>query len=583
MYKMKKICAAFLTASLLFTPVNSIAAQAPETIPVKTQEIIETPDVSSETKGSGDGWDELFRNAEIQQASQFTNNNFFSLGASGYDIINGTKVASDGERMVYGLQDGIHVQESDGEEYLLCTDQAGNLNLSDGILYYTTTYKNDSYIKVIDLKQRTLQEDYCLSGFPIKHMYLVDNDRLLFSAAGRIYRLELSDGTLSLELDCKGLFSFMPTRYGILYATGTLFDYTLYAAGNLVVERVSDYYMEDDTLVYQLDGEEYRLDAGIIFGKNFDAAHIQTAYTDECRYEYITAEEFQRQIQGIVPAEYEDNLSSVPAKALFADTFTSEPVLTFQGTDYGISSMKNIQGTLYASASGQLTPAKMTDGQKDIKERAEAIYNDVWKTQGRVRKWGTQDDYIGKNTEIHGIIYCQPMNNGRFVLAPGGMTYEEYQRERGSADSKLYSEDQKDWAWRRFENEDKSITIKYGPKYGCDCSTFASCCWNLEKRHTTTDIVNYGTKINGTELNFLGLQVGDIINKAGDHVIVITDLAYDANGNIGRIETIEQTVLDVKKSVYHSYSEFVDKKQRVSTILPAITYTAANHSPTPQP
>ncbi len=560
MYKMKKLCASFLTASLLFTPVNSVAAQAPEKIPAKTQEIIETPDVPSETKGSGDGWDELFRNAEIQQASQSTINTFFSLGASGYDIINGTKVASDGERMVYGLQDGIHVQESNGEEYLLCTDQAGNLNLSDGILYYTTTYKNDSYIKVIDLKQRTLQEDYCLSGFPIKHMYLVDNDRLLFSAAGRIYRLELSDGTLSLELDCKGLFSFMPTRYGILYATGTLFDYTLYAAGNLVVEHVSDYYMEDDILVYQSNGEEYRLDAGIIFGKNFDAAHIQTAYTDECGYEYITVEEFQRQIQGIVPAEYEETLSGVPAKALFADTFTVDPALTFQGTDYGIPSMKNIEATLYASVSGLLTPAKMTDEQKDIKERAEAIYNDVWKTQGRVRKWGVQDDYIKENTEIHGIIYCQPVNNGRFVLAPGGMTYEEYCQKRASASSELYSEDQKVWAWREFENKDKSKTKKYGPKYGCDCSTFASYCWNLENRHSTKEIINYGIEINDTDRNFLGLQVGDIINKAGDHVIVITDIAYDADGNIGRIETIEQTVPDVKQSVYHSYSEFVEKE-----------------------
>ncbi|MCM1113726.1 MAG: Ig-like domain-containing protein [Muribaculum sp.] len=565
---MRKLWASFLTASLLLTPVNSIAAQAPAKAVAETQEVLGIPD---EAGGTGDGAEELLRDAQSRQILQPEIDTCFSLGASGYDIINGTKVVSDGERVVYGMQDGIYVQEGDGEEYLLCTDQARNLNLSDeGILYYTTTRKNDCYIKAIDLKRCVLPGNYRLSGFPVKHMYLVDNSRLLFSADGHIYCLEISDGTLSCELDCKGLFSFIPTRYGILYATGSLFDYTLYAAGNLVVEHVSDYYMEEDTLVYRSDGEEYRLDAGVIFGDDFDAVHIEAAYTDKCFYEYITPEEFQRQIQGVVPAEYEGIRSDTPRHVLYEDTFLFDPVMTFQGVDYGISSSADLRPTPSASASGQLTPAKRTDEQKAIQERAEVIYNDVWRTQGRVRKWGAEDIYIAENKEIHGMIYCQPVNNGRFVLAPGGMSYEEYQRERASADSKLYSGDRQDWAWNSVQENGETV-IKYGPKYGCDCSTFASYCWNLDNRHNTWDIINYGTKINDAKLNFLGLQVGDIINKEGDHVIVITDIAYDANGNIGKIETIEQTNPDVKKSVYYSYSEFAQKtkKNKSGKTIPA--------------
>ncbi len=571
MLKGKRVCSLLLVVILFLTPICGYAKEVNGDLASETDlyrndllnelgasegDAVENTDISinhvSEHVSSQDGQD---RRLYTQTGTLLDSNARFSLGTVGYYIINGANMVSDGIRTIYGLENGICVQEGTGEEYFLCEDKARNLNIDDGKLYYTTTQNGIDYIKIIDIEEKVLEKSFKLPDFHIKHLYLMSSRYLVFSCEGMIHFLDLETEETGLYREYKDIFSFIPTRYGILYAKGALFDYTLYAEENKIVEHVSDYYQEGDILVYTLNGVEYRLEIPGIFASDFGPVDIEKMYTDESIYDTISVEEFQRQMREIIPTEYEEESLEGIKTVLMESTCADEKIVTIQGTK---PNMRTTNSGIETTSI--LTPAKITDSQKAIKARAEAIYNDVWTTLGTVRQWSSEGagKYISENTEIHGIIYGQPVNNGTFVLDPNGMSWEDYKKQRASVDSKLYSTNQSDWGWGETKENGKKV-VKYGPKYACDCSTFASYCWDLESRHTTEYIVNYGIKINADARDFLGLQVGDIVNKKNDHVVVIVGVEYDVDGNIGKIETIEQTVPDVKLRSYSSYSEFINR------------------------
>ena len=72
-----------------------------------------------------------------------------------------------------------------------------------------------------------------------------------------------------------------------------------------------------------------------------------------------------------------------------------------------------------------------------------------------------------------------------------------------------------------------------GPYYATDCSGFASWAWDLPSRCTTYSMVNYANLINSK--SYSAVQVGDVLLKS-THVMLVTDVTYDASGAITGIE-----------------------------------------------
>lgn len=157
--------------------------------------------------------------------------------------------------MFVGEEDGIHMQ-TDNNEILLCSDVARNLNYGANKLYYTTEYNEGTYIKVINLETMKLERVFELSGWDVKQMYLVNNEELMFLAGGCLFSLDIVTEEIENLEEYTEVFSFIPTGKSMVYAKGSVQDYTLYIDERKVAEHVSDYYMEDAVLVYTVDGEE---------------------------------------------------------------------------------------------------------------------------------------------------------------------------------------------------------------------------------------------------------------------------------------------------------------------------------------
>lgn len=494
-------------------------------------------------------------------------NNCNTLGNCGYYIINGIDMVDAGGAYYTGGEKGVCEQTKNGKR-LLCTDNAHNLNYGENKLYFTTKYSEGTYIKIIDTVSAELVQTYELPGWEIKQMYLVNNEELMFLAGGCIFSLDLDTQEILYHEEYDAVFSFIPTRKGIVYAQGEVQDYTLYVEECKVGEHVSDYYMEDDILVYTMDGVEYRLgynrmDYHVMFTKDFD---YTSTYTTQSWFQDITTEDFLKELSQVIP---EEETNVVFSEGERIDTTPTEEGTVILST----AQFAKVYTPGEACDSEKLIPAKVTKEQKAIANRAKEIYNDTWTTLGRVKRWNELTDaessgcMLDEGVEVHGIVYSQAVNNGKFVLSSGGMSWEEYKKERAKKDSVLYSEKKEDWSWGYVTKGGKQVQ-EFGPKYGCDCSTFASYCWDLEKRTTTVEIGQYGvdknTDVEENDKNkwkkFIKIQVGDILNKEKSHVVVISDIKYNQEGNIAEIEVTEQTVPYTRQKVYKGLDALWDSK-----------------------
>jgi cell wall-associated NlpC family hydrolase len=76
---------------------------------------------------------------------------------------------------------------------------------------------------------------------------------------------------------------------------------------------------------------------------------------------------------------------------------------------------------------------------------------------------------------------------------------------------------------RKESNEPKNYTADCSR--GVDCSGFVSRCWGLAAKEGTASLPNISTVIPASDL-----QLGDILNKAGKHVVIFDKLGSNPNG-----------------------------------------------------
>lgn len=164
----------------------------------------------------------------------------------------------------------------------------------------------------------------------------------------------------------------------------------------------------------------------------------------------------------------------------------------------------------------------LTQGQQNIVKRARQMTQIKWTPKDDIVGWGGGLTYRTSVTYT-GLPYGQPVNAS---YVPWSTSLEGFLAAVNDPDSLMYTS--------------YSSYNKRAPYYSIDCSAFVSWAWNLSSRKTTATIANSATKISDT--TYADAQVGDCLNKAGDHVVLITDIDYDASGNIICIEISESTV-----------------------------------------
>ncbi len=193
---------------------------------------------------------------------------------------------------------------------------------------------------------------------------------------------------------------------------------------------------------------------------------------------------------------------------------------------------------LFLMMQNPVTASALTTGQENIVARADYYYNTKWTVQKNVKGW--RDENIFYAGETHHIPYGQPISSGRYI--GWGVSMDKFLESTRDPDSVFYQS-------RSVNNYD---TGSYSTFYATDCSAFASYCWNLPQRTTTGTFPSLNVKSYGkcTEENIPSIQVGDVLNKAYSHVVVVTDINYYEDGSIASIEITEQTVPEMKRSCY---------------------------------
>lgn len=172
--------------------------------------------------------------------------------------------------------------------------------------------------------------------------------------------------------------------------------------------------------------------------------------------------------------------------------------------------------------------ASLSQGQQNIVKRAYQMTDIKWTPKKDIVGWGGDIIYSSGKTYT-GLPYGQPVYAS---YVPWETSLDGFIAATENKSSKIYT--------------DFSSYNKIAPYYSVDCSAFVSWAWNLKSRQTTRGINKYATMISTSSVS--EAQVGDCLNLAGVHVVLITDITYDSRGRISSIEISEATTN--KKTFY---------------------------------
>ena len=184
----------------------------------------------------------------------------------------------------------------------------------------------------------------------------------------------------------------------------------------------------------------------------------------------------------------------------------------------------------------QIPAQAATQNQKNIAARADYLYSLTWVCQKNVscRAYNTYYTFYQGNT------YHMPYGQGATSYYIGyGVSPENFVAAANNVNSIFYTQKSYSGSW-------------YSTYYISDCSGFVSWCWGLSVKQSTRSLGSYSSWIGSVTYNNIVnyLQIGDALNRYDYHVVLVSDIFYDAYGNMTGIEITEQTIPQTKRTVY---------------------------------
>lgn len=185
-----------------------------------------------------------------------------------------------------------------------------------------------------------------------------------------------------------------------------------------------------------------------------------------------------------------------------------------------ISAIPNL--FIHTGAESGVLSTELSSGVQNIVKRARQMTEIKWTPVKDITGWDGGVTYKA-GTTYKGLPYGQPVDAD---YVPWETSLSGFLEAVNNPNSLMYTD------YAEYE--------KRAPYYSVDCSAFVSWAWGLKSRQTTSYIADFATLISTT--SYENAQVGDCLNKAGSHVVLITDITYDSNGKINSIEISESTV-----------------------------------------
>ena len=427
-------------------------------------------------------------------------------GNTDLNILNGGVMLTVGDDF-YFVQNGIFVQS--GEEVrALSADKGKNLNYFEGYIYYTLGAQVKRVLAVGGKAENVFTADA-----EINQLYIVDG-AFLYLSDGAVYKLPKQGEAavrISTQSDVKGI---IPTQYGNLYLTGEVFDYTLWADGCEVLSGISSCYTDSGYLALQIDNQNYMVELEKLFN---DFLASRDLLDFDIHGEVSLMQLLDADDENTISEFNDNNELQCDFKALLRDAGLVGSEVSLMEAD---SSATNIT----------IAPA-VSEGQKNIVKRARQLTEIEWTPLEDITQWGYYGVFKAETTYT-GIPYGQPVNCNGYIGY--GVSIATFASSVLDNTSKLYTT--------------YSSYNKIAPALSTDCSGYVSYAWGLTNRKTTYSIPEVAQKVGDQSL--YSLQVGDCLDLQSSHVVLISALTYDGNGNIIGVQVMEQTPVITRVTNY---------------------------------
>jgi len=433
-------------------------------------------------------------------------NNRIELGNSDLNIINGGVMLTVGDDF-YFVNDGIFVQSGEAVR-ALSADSGKNLNFYDGYIYYTLV----SQVRRVPTTGGEIETVFAAYA-EIEQMYVICG-ALLYISGGTVYELPKQATTatqISVGSDVKGL---IPTQYGNIYIKGKALENTLWVNDREVLSGVSSCYTDSGYLALQIDNQNYMVKLEKLFsGFQASADLLDFDIHGDIALMQLFAADDENSI-----SEFNDNNElQCDFKVLLREAGLAASNVSLMDTG---SSGTDIT----------IAPA-LSEGQKNIIKRARQLTEIEWTPLEDIAQWGNYGVFKAETT-YKGAPYGQPINCNGYIGY--GVSIAAFANSVLDNTSKLYTT--------------VSTYNKIAPSLSTDCSSYVSYAWGLTTRKTTYSLPEVAQKVGDQSL--YSLQVGDCLNESSSHVVLVSGLTYDGNGNIIGVETMEETPVITRVTRY---------------------------------
>ena len=431
-----------------------------------------------------------------------------TLGTEPSDMLSGGGRRVQVENLQYYIDDadGAVYELSNPSKPILEGPVAG-LNYNNGVLYYARLRADSFALCAFELEAAT--ERVLLDNFAgsVGQLYLVNGESLEFSSGNTVWNYSLADGALTQILTAPELWSFVPTGCGLIYASGTLFDYTLYANENLLARHVQDYTLRFDLegglLVYNCAGEDYQMNLSDIFSGTVEMQEFSGCFVDPTEERW----------------EAEPWYWYVPSPGTGITRSTAGEISWSEAASRGTVSLFADDGQYRMQA---------TEGTMNIVRRARQMLNIQWTPVDGIPGWGYTDlsydtlIFYDAGVTYRGLPYGQGMS-----YVPWNTSYYGFLSAVRDINSKMYT--------------DRCEYARGSQYFGTDCSGFTSWAWGTTvngdttpQRKTCGSLMDWDNTIMIGQ-NYSLIQVGDALVSSA-HAVLVTDVTYNSDGSISSIE-----------------------------------------------
>lgn len=427
------------------------------------------------------------------------------LGSTGAAILGGGRLATASDGTLYFSnigEDTVNCYDESGRAIQLAQEEGHSLNAFDGAVYYVSdSGKIQKWDRASQAVTTVLEWRASIS-----QMYVVNEEAFFFLSEGNIYRFCPGNDVTEVRMD-GGIQGFIPTEQGMFYAKGEALNWDIWAEDQLVKDGVSAWDLTEGYLVMTIEGQDYQMEASQLFFGYRSTVQLENYQLGEaCPVDELLGE-------GEECAVCAENARKVADGEVAVEEMETLPV--------------EAVSQAYVAAS---------DGQKNIIKRARQQEEIKWTPLANITGWGNTYTF-SQGVTYQGLPYGQPVY-ARYIpfdtsYNPSTAALQEFINAVNDPSSKMYTS--------------QSKYNKVAPYYSSDCSSFVSYAWDLYKRETS---VLPGTATKVANQSVYSVQLGDIFNRSGVHVVLVADIGYGKDGTIQFIDILEQTPPKVRRTRY---------------------------------